>query len=86
MGLDSVELVMAIEEEFDIDIPDGDAEKIQTVGDMQRQVLETLRQLGETPDADSGLSKLRKITVNQIGVRPEQVRPEARWIEDLGLD
>ena len=32
-SLDTVELVMALEEEFGIEIPDEDAEKIQTVGD-----------------------------------------------------
>jgi acyl carrier protein len=32
-SLDIVELVMAVEEEFGIDIPDEDAEKIITVGD-----------------------------------------------------
>jgi acyl carrier protein len=33
-SLDIVELVMAIEEEFDIEIPDDDAEKIQTIQDV----------------------------------------------------
>lgn len=32
-SLDTVELVMAFEEEFEIDIPDEDAEQMQTVGD-----------------------------------------------------
>ncbi|MCD6505653.1 acyl carrier protein [Candidatus Poribacteria bacterium] len=32
-SLDTVELVMAFEEAFDIEIPDEDAEKIRTVGD-----------------------------------------------------
>ncbi len=32
-SLDIVEMVMAMEETFDIEIPDDDAEKIQTVGD-----------------------------------------------------
>ena len=32
-SLDTVELVMEFEDEFDINIPDEDAEKIQTVGD-----------------------------------------------------
>ena len=32
-SLDTVELVMALEEEFGIEIPDEDAEKIVTVGD-----------------------------------------------------
>lgn len=31
-SLDTVELVMALEEEFEIEIPDEDAEKIDTVG------------------------------------------------------
>lgn len=33
-SLDTVELIMAFEEEFDIEIPDEDAEKIRTVGDV----------------------------------------------------
>jgi acyl carrier protein len=32
-SLDTVELVMAFEEEFDIEIPDEDAEKLTTVGE-----------------------------------------------------
>ncbi|MXW16276.1 MAG: acyl carrier protein [Gemmatimonadetes bacterium] len=32
-SLDTVELVMAFEEEFEIDIPDEDAEQMRTVGD-----------------------------------------------------
>lgn len=31
-SLDTVELVMALEEEFDMEIPDEEAEKLQTVG------------------------------------------------------
>jgi acyl carrier protein len=32
-SLDTVELIMALEEEFDLEIPDSDAEKIRTVQD-----------------------------------------------------
>ncbi len=35
-SLDTVELVMAFEKEFDIDIPDEDAEKLRTVGDAMK--------------------------------------------------
>ena len=39
-SLDTVELVMALEEEFGIEIPDEDAEKIQSVGDAIRYIEE----------------------------------------------
>jgi acyl carrier protein len=39
-SLDIVELVMALEEEFDIVIPDEDAEKIRTVGEAVNYIKE----------------------------------------------
>ena len=33
-SLDIVELIMSLEEEFDMEIPDADAEKVVTVGDV----------------------------------------------------
>lgn len=39
-SLDTVELVMALEEEFDLEIPDEDAEKIQTVNDAIEYITE----------------------------------------------
>lgn len=37
-SLDVVELIMAFEEEFGIEIPDEDAEKIRTVGDVMNYI------------------------------------------------
>ena len=37
-SLDTVELVMALEEEFGIEIPDEDAEKMTTVGDAVKYI------------------------------------------------
>ena len=39
-SLDVVELVMELEDEFDVSIPDEDAEKIQTVGDAVKYINE----------------------------------------------
>ena len=39
-SLDTVELVMAFEKEFDIDIPDEEAEKLRTVGDALKYLHE----------------------------------------------
>ena len=43
-SLDTVELVMAFEEEFDLEIPDEDAEKLETVSDATDYLK---RRLGE---------------------------------------
>ena len=42
-SLDIVELVMAIEEEFDIEIPDSDAEKVVTVVDVVDYIKENVQ-------------------------------------------
>lgn len=39
-SLDTVELVMALEEEFGVEIPDEEAEKLATVGDALRYIEE----------------------------------------------
>jgi acyl carrier protein len=39
-SLDVVELVMAIEDEFNIEVPDEDVERMRTIGDMERYVTE----------------------------------------------
>ncbi|MCI5687051.1 MAG: acyl carrier protein [Emergencia sp.] len=43
-SLDAVEIIMAIEDEFDIEIADEDAEKFQLVGDLVRYVEENCEQ------------------------------------------
>ena len=42
-SLDLVELIMALEEEFGIEIPDGDAEKVVTVGDVVSYIKENVK-------------------------------------------
>ena len=46
-SLDTVELVMALEEEFGIEIPDADAEKMSTVGDAVRYIEEKVKEKKE---------------------------------------
>jgi len=42
-SLDTVELIMALEEEFDIEIPDEKAEKIKTVGEAVAYIQENAK-------------------------------------------
>jgi acyl carrier protein len=46
-SLDTVELVMELEEEFDINIPDDEAEKIQTIADAIRYILQQRQKRGK---------------------------------------
>ena len=42
-SLDTVELIMALEEEFNVEIPDEDAEKMVTVGDSLKYLREHVK-------------------------------------------
>ncbi len=42
-SLDTVELIMALEEEFNVEIPDEDAEKMATVGDAMSYLKEHVK-------------------------------------------
>ncbi len=90
MGLDSVELVMAIEKEFDIEIPDEKAAKLDTVGKLYQYVIENYNTV---PSDTERLTfeaevweRVKKVIVYQLGIKPEQVTKEASFVYDLGVD
>ncbi len=83
MGLEAVELLLAVEDEFQIRIPDNEAAKIFTVGELHAAVKAKQRQ--DLSD-DQIWNKLKKIIVEQLVVRPEEVIPTARIRDDLGAN
>ena len=87
MGLDVVELIMAIEEEFGIEIPDTAAEPLVSVGGVASYVWEELQRRGRTNvDVETVLERVRAITVEQLGVDPDIVFPWTAFVGDLGVD
>lgn len=86
MGLDTVELVMAIEEEFSLEIPDADAARLAVLGDLSDYIVAALRQRGEIPDESHVWERLSALVVAQLGVRPEKVTRSAHIVKDLGAD
>lgn len=90
MGLESVELVMAIEEEFDINIPDEEAGNLDTVGKLYQYILDILRlnQSGSASDIDESdvWERMKEVITSQLGVEPEQVTEDANFVTDLGID
>jgi acyl carrier protein len=87
VGLDTVELVMTVEKEFSLTIPDAAAAKMLTVGDLHSFLVTELQRL-ERPDVNEEhiFERLREIICAQLGVKPAAVVPSARFVADLGAD
>lgn len=86
MGLDSVEHVMAIEEEFGLDIPDSDVERMIFVGD----VYEWLRIRLSKADPRACLTqrlfyKLRRALIDNYNIERNAVAPDTRLTDLLSL-
>jgi acyl carrier protein len=93
MGLESVEIILSVEEVFDLEIPDEDVEKFETVGDMYLYLLKRLNiPLYDTETGTASWQreqvwqKLRDIFVRCLEIKPEKVTLTARLVHDLGID
>lgn len=83
MGLESVEFVMEIEEEFGLTIPDKDAEKLETIGLLHEYLI---RRLGTTATPDNIWSRIKQILIEKHRIEPQQVQPHMTFVRDLGFD
>jgi hypothetical protein len=77
MGMDAVEIVMAVEDAFDIQIEDSEAEKLLTPG----QLIDLVMSKVATTNTDICLTHrsfnlLRRFLVRQCGLARKQVKPE----------
>lgn len=82
MGLVIVELTMRVEEEFDLEVPDEDAEKLVTVGLMSDYIAQKL-----PSEQDNQIWKgLCAIIADQCAVPLEKITRTTRLVEDLNLD
>ncbi|HEX8987039.1 MAG TPA: hypothetical protein VF816_03695 [Rhodocyclaceae bacterium] len=81
MGLDSVELVLAVEEEFGIGIPDEDAANLTTPRILADYVVSRLGNLGSNDSrclSQASFYRLRSVLVNQFLASRNDVRPSSR--------
>ena len=76
MGLDTVEILIAVERTFDIRVPDRDAERIITVRDLTDYVFERVRH-SETAVCRSQRTfyRLRSAIALDLGVDPQESAP-----------
>ena len=86
MGLDTVEIVMEIEREFGISVPDDRAESSRTVGDTSSMIVELLVAKGRTRSAElerEVWERLVTIVAEQMRISRTEVRPESTWVGDI---
>jgi len=92
MGLDFVELVMAVEEKFGIEMEEPDAERFMTVGGMFDYVLEKLNAQDKIGWDDDQWTKERlwielgELIQDQLGVGVEMIQREKHFVKDLNID
>ena len=93
MGLDAVELVLEIEEEFGIKIPDEDGEQIETIGQLHQYVLRRLG-IDQEPRVVPGIPcanavvfhKLRRSLIETFGIARKEIKPSVAFSELLPID
>lgn len=86
MGLDTVELVMSFEEEFEIDIPDEVAQDLITVGSAVDYICAELVRRGRPADPLDIFLRVRKRTVDVANVDPKTITRSTKFVDDLRLD
>jgi acyl carrier protein len=87
MGLDTVELVMAFEETFGVEIPDKAAEQMLTVRDvidfmyarMQERELREAKEGKPACPTQHAFYRLRQAALSQLSINRSDFRPKARW-------
>ena len=94
MGLDLVEMVMDVEQDFDIQIPDSDAAELRTLGALYHYVRTRARGLPIMPElpaadgvprADPVSQRLVDIVERTTGHRGDRMTHSTRFIEDLRM-
>ncbi len=88
MGLDTVELIMWAEDEFNIEIPDNHAENIATVQQLSDYVFEkTMLKPTENKLSKKDLEEMiRRMLEELTGIPYDKIKMEHTFTYDLGMD
>lgn len=83
MGLDFIEIVQKAEKRFSIEIPDAEAEKIVTVGDLHNIVWYLLPAGHKREEMEVVINT---IIADQSGLDPEDITADKKIVDDQGID
>jgi hypothetical protein len=86
MGLETVEILMEVEDHFRIKVPDAVASRCITVADLQNVIVDMLVARGRERSSelkDEVFHDLVDIVVKYNGMAAADIRPESRWVGDI---
>jgi acyl carrier protein len=86
MDLETIELIMAVEEEFIIEIPDDRAERIASIGELRNVVMTELQRFDRRREPDAVLDRISEIAANFAHVDRGSVGADTTLVGDLGLN
>lgn len=86
MGLDTVELVLLVENRFSIEIPDESAAKTETVGQLAALVVELNASQQRHLSYQNVLIILQQLIASEFAIPIEKIKPDSNFTKDLGLD
>jgi hypothetical protein len=89
MGLDIVQLVMALEEEFGLRLPDEELKRVRTVGELYdyigRQLAPALVEPQGGPYEGALWARYLDVIEKDTGLERDRLRPGASFVHDLDL-
>ena len=83
MGLDSVLLVVRIEETFGIQIEDREAEKLVTIGDLEQFMIRKLE--AENRSSKGVYEAIIRVLVEEFDRKPTRLNRQTNFAHDLGF-
>ena len=89
MGLDTVEIVLWAEKEFDISITDAEAGEVSTVGDFSLLIYHLIlaqHGLKNTINEETIYNKIKALLIKQYAVKESQIGRDAKFVQDLRLE
>ncbi len=87
MGLDTVEFILGIEDEYSIRISDAEAEELAKVGDLAQFIVgKVKKEHGKILEEGKVLDEIIRRLVNDHAVDRDTITPDSNFVRDLGLD
>jgi len=88
MGLDTIEFILWSEKEFEIEIPDSDAENIFTVGQFSTHLHNSLLDIHgiNAPTEADIFERIKKFLVGEFKIAAEKIKRNSNFVKVLRLD